>query len=172
MQRFWLDANVLIEAHRKYYSFDLAPAFWAVIKEQGQKDVIKIPSEVFRELTEGQDELAEWAKEHRDGGLFVEPDDQVQEEFREIASFVAGTYVEAEANEFLDGADPWVIAHAKRDMATVVTVETLVGPNSLRVKIPNICREFNVEYIDTFKMLRELEVSFVLSVPKQKGRAL
>lgn len=26
--KYILDANVFIEAHRRYYSFDIAPSFW------------------------------------------------------------------------------------------------------------------------------------------------
>jgi hypothetical protein len=44
----------------------------------------------------------------------------------------------------------------------VVTLETLVSANSSKAKIPNVCREFDVEYVDTFGMLRELGCSFVL----------
>jgi len=29
--RFVLDTNVLVEAHRRYYAFDIAPCFWRVL---------------------------------------------------------------------------------------------------------------------------------------------
>jgi len=163
VQRFWLDANVFIEANRKYYAFDLAPGFWNLLEQQCDAHVIKSPYEVFLELADSGDELTEWAKARRDAGnLFVEPDEHVQAAFSEIADFVTETYSEAAAAYFLDGADPWVIGHAKCDSGTVVTMEKLAGPGSGTAKIPNVCREFSVEYIDTFGMLRELGVSFVL----------
>jgi Domain of unknown function (DUF4411) len=162
VQRFWLDANVFIEAKRRYYAFDLAPGFWTVLEQQCEAQVIKSPFEVFRELADSGDDLTEWAKAHRDGDLFVEPDDVVQAALRDIADFVTGTYIEAAATRFLDGADPWVIAHAQCDKGTVVTVETMAGAGSARPKIPNICREFDVQCIDTFAMLRELGVLLIL----------
>ncbi len=39
---------------------------------------------------------------------------------------------------------------------TVVTFEKRVGPNSTKVKIPNICEQFNVDYCDLFHMMRQL----------------
>jgi hypothetical protein len=162
VQKFWLDASVLIEAKRRYYAFDLAPGFWQLLDQQCDAHVIKSPLEVFHELADSGDDLSDWAKARRNGNLFVEPDDAVQEALREIADYVIGYYSEASANDFLDGADPWVIAHAKCDGGTVVTLETLVSANSSKAKIPNVCREFDVEYVDTFGMLRELGCSFVL----------
>ena len=29
---FLLDTNVLVEAYKRYYSFDIAPSFWAATK--------------------------------------------------------------------------------------------------------------------------------------------
>ena len=154
--------NVFIEAKRNYYPFDFAPGFWTLLDQQSDLHVIKSPFEVFRELADSGDDLSEWAKARRDGTLFVEPDDAVQAIFREVADFVTGNYMEAAAAEFLDGADPWVIAHAQCDAGTVVTGERIVGGGSGRPKIPNVCREFDVPYVNTFGMLRELGISFVL----------
>lgn len=162
MQRFWLDASVFIQAKRKYYPFDIVPGFWVVLEQQGKSGTIRSPYEVFYELSEGGDDLSQWARERRDGDFFIEPGDDVQEVFREIADFVNASYSEAAAKYFLEGADAWVIAHAKCDDGTVVTNETIVGPNSFKVKIPNVCREFDVPFVDTFQMLRELGASFVV----------
>lgn len=41
--KYVLDANVFIEAARRYYAFDLAPAFWrALIKHAIQGRVLSI----------------------------------------------------------------------------------------------------------------------------------
>lgn len=31
--KFLLDANVFIEAYRRYYSFDIAPSFWELLEK-------------------------------------------------------------------------------------------------------------------------------------------
>ena len=60
-----------------------------------------------------------------------------------------------QAQSFLDGADPWVIAQAKVDGSVVVTREVPAGTYSKKVKIPNVCLEFDVEYVNTYTMLRD-----------------
>ena len=69
MQRFWLDANVLIQAS-KVYPFDIFPGFWTLLIEQSTSQVVKSPIEVFRELADYGDELSEWVKKHRNGNFF------------------------------------------------------------------------------------------------------
>ena len=56
---------------------------------------------------------------------------------------------------FLDRADPWVIAHAIVNGGTVVTHEKRNPDASYKVKIPNMCERFNVNYIDAYQMLRD-----------------
>ncbi|MCB0596496.1 MAG: DUF4411 family protein [Lewinellaceae bacterium] len=71
-------------------------------------------------------------------------------------------FIQWEANDFLSGADPWVIAQAKVEGAKVITMEKLVGSESKKVKIPNICIEFDVEWLSTYQLLRALGARFTL----------
>lgn len=128
---------------------------------------MKSPFEVFRELIAYGDELSNWAKDQRDGSFFVEPDENVQAALTKIADHVNDYYPSHQAKDFLDGADPWVIAHAKCDLGTVVTWERLGGPRSQKVRIPNICQEFEVEWINTCQMFRELGVSFKMETKRK-----
>ncbi len=81
---------------------------------------------------------------------------------RVIADFVDASYPRSDRKaEFLKGADPWVIAHAKTSGATVVTGEVVVSDNSTHVKIPNVCNNFSVDYIDPFTMMRTLGIQLV-----------
>jgi hypothetical protein len=58
-------------------------------------------------------------------------------------------------------ADPWVIAHAMKAGACVVTKENLeTALNSKRIKIPNVCQNLGIRCINDFDMIRELKVSF------------
>jgi len=90
----------------------------------------------------------------------VEPSEQVQGCLSEIADYVIARYESQQAQSFLTGADPWVIAQSKIDSAVVVTQEALVGINSKKVKVPNICDEFDVHYLDTYGMMRTLGARF------------
>ena len=138
MQSFWLDSDVFIQAKRIYYPFDIFPGFWTFLDRQIDLQNIKSPEAVYWELMNYGDQLSHWARGHNDRGFFREPDEAVQETFREIADYVEGKYEEAFASEFLSGADPWVISHAKTDRGTLVTLETISGPDCRKVKIPNI----------------------------------
>jgi hypothetical protein len=116
---------------------------------------------VFNELVEGSDELSNWARDLGEQGFFVEPSESVQGFLAEIANHVISRYESQQAQSFLAGADPWVIAQSKIDLAVVVTQEAPVGINSKKVKIPNICDEFDVHHVDTYGMMRTLGARFV-----------
>jgi hypothetical protein len=63
--------------------------------------------------------------------------------------------------EFANGVDGWLCAYAKvRKDRVIITHEDYAEGIKWKVKIPNICKEFNIEYKNTFDMLRELETSF------------
>jgi hypothetical protein len=157
MQRYCIDANVLIQAKNGPYGFDIVPTFWKWLHGQMEAGVIYSSKMVYDELSTGEDELAEWTNDRRTSGFFVEPDDQVQKHFQNIANYVNEKYPLAQVQYFLDGADPWVIAHAKVDKAFVVTHEVLVPDNSSKIKIPNICKTFSVNCINPYEMLRRLK---------------
>jgi hypothetical protein len=112
-----------------------------------------------------EDQLAKWVKVRKSTGLFVQnPNKDVQDVVRQIANHVTSTYPRHQAAEFLRGADPFIVAHAKESKGTVVTFEKLVPPNSQQVKIPNVCEKFDVDYCTLYDMLERLGAKFV-----QKG---
>ena len=58
-------------------------------------------------------------------------------------------------------ADPWVIAHAINEKATVVTKEEKVTAlNSKKIKIPNVCENMGVRWINDFEFINELGIKF------------
>lgn len=67
--------------------------------------------------------------------------------------------------DFAQGADGWLISFAKVHGHTVVTHETYNPYARRKVSIPNICQDFNVEYSDTFAMLRKLNIRFKWEKP-------
>jgi hypothetical protein len=60
-----------------------------------------------------------------------------------------------------------VIAYARASTLTIVTHEEYAPDAKRKVPIPNVCLEFDVEYRNTFEMLKDLKVRFVL----KHGRA-
>lgn len=160
MSRFCLDANVLIQAKNGPYGFDIVPRFWTWLDEMSADGTIYSSVMVFNEIAKGSDELSLWARERRRSGFFTDPTEEVQRCLAEIADSVISKYEPQQAEPFLAGADPWVIAQCRIDSATVVTQEARAGINSKRVKIPNICDAFDVRHVDTYGMMRALGAKF------------
>lgn len=160
--RYLLDANTYIQAKNQYYGMDICPAYWDWLDQEFEKGIIASVSMIGRELREGNDELAEWVRD-RPGHFISNDDESTQDIFADIAQAVmAGDYNPADRDNFLAKADPWIIAKAKTLGATVVTHESVVAPNARKVKIPNICQQFEVSCLNTFQFLRELQARFVL----------
>src|SRR5262249_24098827 len=113
---YWLDTNVFIVAANGPYRFATAPGFWQFVDEQRKAGTIRVPQMVYNEILANEspeDDLAKWVKTRRESGLFVNPSDSVQRVFKEIADHVMAKYQQHFTAEFLGGADPWLIAHAK-----------------------------------------------------------
>lgn len=160
MPQYYLDANIFIQAKNNSYPLEMFPGFWEWIDQNANDNIISSSSFVYHEIINGEDDLAEWMKARHPSPLFQEPTTQEQQIMTDISHYVSRTYTREEAEAFLDGADPWVIAQAIASGAKVVTMEKLVGPDSKKVKIPNICREFGVAWCDTITMLKELNARF------------
>ena len=161
MADYWVDSNVFEEGRKGPYAFDLAPRFWSLVDEFIKSGQIASSILAFRELRESIGEMAEWASRQRNTGLFIEPDDDVQESYSKIVAYIASRYPDNQARRrFLSGVDPWLIAHAMTYGGKVVTLEEEVRDDSAKVKIPNVCEHFQVGCITTYEMLRELRVSW------------
>ena len=162
---FVLDANVFIEAARRYYAFDIAPAFWNALLDLAQKGRIVSIDRVKDELTRLNDELTEWAR-----GQFHEyfdstvDDREVMKAYRQIIqwAFEQRQFEETAKREFAqaNNADAWIVAYALAKRAIVVTHEQFKPDIKRKIPIPNVCRAFGVSYVDTFEMLRQLSVRF------------
>ena len=57
-----LDANVFIEASRRYYAFDLVPKFWEILVEYASNGRILSIDRIRKELGRGKDDLAAWVE--------------------------------------------------------------------------------------------------------------
>jgi hypothetical protein len=160
---YLLDSNIFIEAKNRYYGFDFCPAFWDFLDEEITNTTIITIQEVYTELSSGKDDLAQWIKERKDSSFFTSVDDEeTQKEFAKIAQYVAENFSQEETNKFLSVADPWLVAKAKVLGATIVTHEVIAPSNTKKVKIPNICAQFGVNYTNPFNMLRNLDAKFII----------
>lgn len=73
-----------------------------------------------------------------------------------------GHYNQQNRDDFLAGADPWIIAKAKVIGAMVVSHESRITQQGKKVKVPNTYQQYGVECISTFELLRKLKAKFTL----------
>lgn len=159
-----LDANTLIEAKNRYYGMSICPAFWDWLLLQHQTLELASITSVKDELVKGNDELATWSANNV-GFFQAVSDEPTQAAYIQIATHVAeqATRMKVGAlDEFLAGADPWLIAKALCTGATVVTHEVRNLDAKRKFIIPNVCEHFGVAYMNTFELLHKLEARFVL----------
>ena len=156
---YCLDSNVLIEAWNKYYSPKFCPAYWDILNKLGKEEIIFIPTAVAEEIIRTEDELSGWLRKsdikiHHDTEIVIQ---KLQDIY--ASNPIHQRLVDSTKQRSL--ADPWVIAHAMAQNAVVVTKEELVTDvRSKRVKIPNVCDNMNVRWINAFEFIGELNIKF------------
>lgn len=163
--KYLLDSNTLIEAKNRYYQMNICPGYWTwVLKVNKSGDVASIDS-VGKELREGNDNLAQWARDNTH--LFLEESDEAtQEAFSDVANHVASLahiMHPGAMEDFLEKADPWLIAKARVINAVVVTHEMKNDAVRRKFIIPNICEHFGVKYMNTFELLNNMNAQFILA---------
>jgi predicted nucleic acid-binding protein len=159
--KYVLDTNIFIEAKRRYYAFDLCPGFWDSLLYHNSIGNLESIDHVRKELLEGKDDLADWSKNMV--GLFASTDSEpVTTAYRNIIQWVQNQerFLNAAKGKFASDPDSWVIAYAKANDIIVATEEKSAPFSRKEVKIPDVCKHFNVKYTDTFDMLRKLGVAF------------
>ena len=165
-ETYLLDANVFIEAKRRYYAFDICPGFWdSLVLHHSSGRIGSIDRVQKVELEKGKDDLTVWAASEVPDAFFAATDEEdVLRWYAEIVAWVqsqAQFFPEAKT-EFAGSVDGWLIAYAKAKTLTLVTHEVLALEARKNVPIPNVCEAFDIRYADTFDMLRALETRFIL----------
>lgn len=163
--KYILDSNVFIEAHRRYYSFDIAPSFWWFLINEAKVNKIISIDRVYTELIKGKDELAEWIeKEFSFAFIETNTDSKILKKYAELMKWANSQtqYSQNAIDDFaqVENADSWIIATAIANKYTIVTHEVLDSTIKKKIPIPNVCEDFNVNYVDTFKLLKELDFKF------------
>ena len=158
-----IDSDVLIQAHRQYYAFDICPGFWNALLAHHTKGSIVSIEPIKEEIKGGhKDKLHDWVHHSAPDSFFTESRDvSTLEWYAQIIRWVQGEkFTEAAKAEYAKVADGWIVAKAKANGYTVVTNETLEIGRLNKIKIPNICKQFKIPYINTFEMLRMLQTQF------------
>lgn len=164
---FLSDANVFIEAYQRYYSFDICPGFWECLIHFCHQRRLYSIDRVQIELVGRGDMLSNWAQNAPDNMFVSSLSGAVTEQYRKIMTQVYANpqYDNAAKDNFARGADGWLVAYAEVHGAILVTHEAHRPGAKARVPLPNVCRQFGVQYQNTFEMLRDLGGSFGWNPP-------
>ena len=161
--KFVLDANVLIDAHRRYYSFDIAPCFWRTLLDLADKGHVISIDKVKQELinSDKEDALNKWANSNFTQWFLSTDNEEVIKAYREVINWSVGQaqYFDYAKAEFAGNADSWLVAYARANDCIVVTHEQYSRDARKRILIPNACRAFGVDCMNTFEMLRKLNAN-------------
>ena len=162
---YCLDANVLIQAWQKYWSPKLCPTFWDLLNQLGQESRVFLPEAIYDEIVNTDDELSKWLQKSK---IPVKPiDGKVGECLKKIYSANPEHQYIVSSNGIHSAGDPWVIAHAMNEDATVVTKEIKdVYTKPTKIKIPHVCDNMGIRWINDFEFAEELQIEFSCSLKK------
>ncbi len=166
MQKYLVDTNFFIQAHRATYPLDIAIGFWNKVKKLADSATIFSIDKVKNELYNKNDELENWCKGYLPESFFKASTEIIQE-YEQIIAWAASKadhYLAKALSEFLDAdeADAFIVAYAlsDKDNITIVTQETSQPNRKNRIKIPEPCNVFDIKYINTIEMFRQLGETF------------
>ncbi|MCF8340449.1 MAG: DUF4411 family protein [Chitinophagaceae bacterium] len=131
--------------------------------ELGKQDKIFIPELVYEEITRTEDDLSKWFKASKI------PIKKISEPVTIcLQKIYAADPVHKNLVDNITGrslADPWVIAHSLHENAIVVTKEEkITALNSKRIRIPNVCDNMGVRWINDFQFIDEVDIKFKCSL--------
>lgn len=163
--KYILDSNVFIEAFQRYYSFDIAPSFWDFLRDNCAKQSFIVIDKVYDELIKRNDMLSEWVQKELTNKIVKTNDDYALLLKYSLVikwAFTQTQFLPKAKDDFAEAnsADAWIVAMALVKDYVIVTHEVYNKEIKKKIPIPNVCRAFNIEYINTFDLLREMNFKF------------
>lgn len=167
MSKYIVDSNFFIQAHRSIYPLDVVQSFWLKVKNLSQNGTIVSIDKVKKEIygnSSHEDELKLWCDSNLPNHFFINTDSALQNYIAIVnwTNSMSHHFTPNAIQEFLetDLADSWLVAFAMSNDWTIVTYEKSQPDRKNKIKIPEVCNQFNVRYINTIEMFRELNESF------------
>ena len=156
---YLLDANTLIRANADFYALDRIPQFWEWLIEKGSSGDIKIPREIYDEIADGKDQLAQWIKDSNVKDMLI-LDDILPPYFvqQTLEKGYAPDLNETEIEKIGPDANLVAYAYFNNKERTVVTREVLASSKTRgNTKIPNACEKLEIKWTTDFEMYRLLD---------------
>ncbi|MEG8945626.1 DUF4411 family protein [Rosettibacter firmus] len=168
MSTFIVDSNFFIQSHRVTYPLDVATTFWEKVKKLFNEGKVISIDKVKDEIFNNDDELKRWIEINLANEHFKTTETQeVVNKYTEVVNWAnskSNHYVLNAINEFLqfEKADAWLIAYAIaiNEGCQIVTQEKSEPNRKSKIKIPDVCNDFNIRYKNIIEMFRELGEKF------------
>ena len=171
--RFLIDTNVFVTSSAQYYGFSFCPGFWDLLKYAGSNSVAGSIDRIKEELTARDDEegretdpLSVWIRDELDPSFFrstIDDDDVAHMQANIMRAMrKKPQYKSIALSAFARGVDSWLMAYAHVHNMTVVTLEVSAPLSLSNIKIPDVCKEFDIPCVNTFEMLEKLQHQLVL----------
>lgn len=167
-----IDANAFLTPSDSYYNFDIAPRYWEKFNKLAKEGYIKTIDKIDKELRPRtkkklKDDIQQWYESEFKGEVISTKNQEIVDEYQLVIQhlyksdkYSNNAFLEWARRE--DVADPWLIAVAKVSGYKVVTLERRINYNGGSpmgsAKIPNVCEDLKVPYIDLFTMMKNLEI--------------
>ncbi|MHA1185308.1 MAG: DUF4411 family protein [Candidatus Heimdallarchaeota archaeon] len=151
-----IDTSSLINLSR-YNPIDVYPTVWRNLTNLRKRGLLHSSIEVYNEVSRKDDSLKDWVKANKQ--MFIE-ESATQLQF---VSEILSKYPSIVDVERRFEADPWLIALALEmrtdaqqkltlEKIIIVTDEKLKGN---KVRIPFICQNYDLDFLNIFDMFRE-----------------
>lgn len=156
---YLLDANVLIRAHEDYYPIDRIPQFWTWLGGLGTNGIVKVPYEIYTEITVSTGPLHDWLTDASvSKAMLLDMTTDPKDLNQVLTKGYAPDLNDSEIEEI--GQDPFLIAYALRKSGeTTVVTKEVSAPSKQRAnrRVPDVCATFGIRSINDFEFLRELD---------------
>lgn len=176
---YFLDTNVLVNAKRTYFGFDICPDYWGWLLHENKQGNIFSINEVYEEIVNPKDrrnnplpnthrsysdDLSRWAE--GDGkSMFISHDQKSVNGYIEVSRWIGDhtIYSPGAKSLFLrpNNADPFLIGHALTSSQHAVVTLEVTDRTQREIKIPDVCRHFKVDCITPYDMLRKLTATIL-----------
>ena len=165
MLLYLADTNFFVQAYRMHYPMDIVPGFWKKISELDKKSVLISIDKVRDEMMDYKDDLSKWITEELSPDFFKNSSSVLPEYIR-ITTWATThpRYTEAAKAEFCDDriADAWISAFALAHQPNIILLSHEKSEPDIKrkVKLPEVCTQFGLSYVNTIKMFRDLSEPF------------
>ncbi len=168
MPLYVVDTNFFIQSHRITYPLDIAKGFWEKVKSISLSGNIISIDKVKDEIYNNEDDLKNWIDTNLPLDFFKSTETpEILTQYSKIVNW-ANTknsfYLPKAIAEFLDlkCADAWLCSYALSINADccIITQEKSETNRKSKIKIPEVCNAFNLQYKNIIEMFRELGETF------------